>query len=197
MILQTLNLISFIITGLAFISIVLAVVIDFLENHSNRNTKKEKKSFIETGTMFLFFLFFYLAIRFRIGTFQINNNYILIPITILCWIVILIGIYFNIKGRFLLGKNWANQVKIYKDHTLITKGIYNIIRHPLYASLIWIFYACSILYQNWLAFLLNTLIFLPSMYLRAKQEETLLLKEFKSYREYQKKVGMFFPKLKW
>jgi protein-S-isoprenylcysteine O-methyltransferase Ste14 len=32
------------------------------------------------------------------------------------------------------------------------------------------------------------------MYYRAKQEETLLVGEFKDYTDYQKKVGMFFPK---
>jgi protein-S-isoprenylcysteine O-methyltransferase Ste14 len=97
----------------------------------------------------------------------------------------------------LLGKNWANQIKIYSKHTLITKGVYKIVRHPLYASLIWIFYACSVLYLNWLAFLLNTLIFVPMMNYRAKQEEELLEKQFKDYKRYKNKVGRFFPKLKW
>jgi protein-S-isoprenylcysteine O-methyltransferase Ste14 len=193
----TIPLINFIITAIAFIFIVIAVIIDFLENHSNKNTQREKRSFVETGTMFLFFILFYLAIRFSVGKFETNiNEALLWIISVICWLVILVGVYFNVYGRVLLGKNWANQIKIYKNHTLVRKGVYNIVRHPLYASLIWIFYACSILYANWLAFLLNTIIFLPMMYYRAKQEEKLLSEQFKNYKEYMKEVGMFFPKLK-
>ena len=192
------ELINFIVTAIAFLAIALAVIIDFMENQSNKNTRKEKKSLVETGTMTLFFVLFYISIRFSIGKLNLNiNNSILWIISIVCWIIILIGIYFNVYGRVLLGKNWANQIKIYNNHTLIRKGVYNIVRHPLYASLIWIFYACSILYANWVAFLLNSLIFLPMMYYRARQEENLLGEQFKNYNQYIKEVGMFFPRLKW
>lgn len=192
-----LELINFIITALAFIFIVIAVLIDFLENHSNNKTRKAKRSFVETGTMTLFFVLFYISIRFSIGKIDVSINEIFMwIISAFCWIVILIGVYFNLSGRVLLGKNWANQIKIYKNHTLVRKGVYNIVRHPLYASLIWIFYACSILYANWLAFLLNTLIFVPMMYYRAGQEEKLLAEQFKNYKDYIKEVGMFFPKFK-
>lgn len=193
MILYLINLINFIVTGIAFLVIVLAVVIDFLENQANRNVKKEKRSFVETGTMTLFFILFYLVIRFSIGHLNFNGFFFNI-ISVLCWLVILVVVYFNISGRFLLGKNWANQIKIYKNHTLVRKGVYNIVRHPLYASLIWIFYACSILYSNWLAFLLNTLVFLPMMHYRASQEEKALSEQFRDYKKYQREVGMFFPK---
>jgi len=192
-----LELINFIITALAFIFIVIAVLIDFLENHSNNKTRKAKRSFVETGTMTLFFVLFYISIRFSIGKIDVSINEIFMwIISAFCWIVILIGVYFNLSGRVLLGKNWANQIKIYKNHTLVRKGVYNIVRHPLYASLIWIFYACSILYANWLAFLLNTLIFVPMMYYRAGQEEKLLAEQFKNYKDYIKEVGMFIPKFK-
>lgn len=99
-------------------------------------------------------------------------------------------------GRFRLGSNWANQVKIYKNQTLVTHGPYGFVRHPLYASLILMFYGGCLVYPNYLAFLANTLIFIPFMYYRAKQEEILLSKTFKEYKKYQKEVGMLFPKIK-
>ena len=49
--------------------------------------------------------------------------------------------------------------------------------------------------QNYLVFILNTIIFIPFMYYRAKQEEKELVKEFKEYKDYSKKTGMFFPKI--
>jgi protein-S-isoprenylcysteine O-methyltransferase Ste14 len=43
--------------------------------------------------------------------------------------------------------------------------------------------------------MLNTIVFIPFMYYRAKQEEKELTKTFKEYKDYQKRVGMFLPKL--
>jgi protein-S-isoprenylcysteine O-methyltransferase Ste14 len=187
--------VSVFILGVCIIIILIAILINFIESNKS-NVQKEKKSVVETGTMLLFFLFYYLSIRFGLGKIVYTNFYIRIPLMVFSLLVIIIGTYVNVSGRFKLGKNWANQIKIYKDHTLITKGVYKIVRHPLYASLIWMFYAGAIIYFNWIAFLLNTLIFIPFMYYRAKQEENLLTKQFKNYKQYQNNVGMFFPKLK-
>lgn len=189
------DLVNFFIISLAFFLIVFAVVLNFLFSQEKEKAKKEKKGWIETGSMFAFFIIFYLVIRLKVGELNLDNYLIRIPIIFFSWIVILIGVYFNISGRILLGKNWANQIIIYKNQTFVKKGVYSIVRHPLYASLIWIFYACSLIYLNWLAFLLNSLVFVPMMYHRAKIEEKELSKEFKNYKKYQKEVGMFFPRL--
>jgi len=189
------EIISLSIIILCVLVIITSILINFVEAKRDK-PKKEKKSIVETGTMFLFFLLFYSLIRFGIGKINIENLTIRIPLVILGLFIIILGTFVNIKGRFNLGDNWANQVKIYKDQTLITSGVYSIVRHPLYASLIWMFYAASIIYLNWAAFLANTLIFIPFMYYRTKQEEVLLKQQFKNYSDYSKRVGMFFPKLK-
>lgn len=182
---------------ISFIVIVLfaRIFINFMMASGKNTVKKEKKSIVETGSMIGFFLVFYLVIRFRIGVIETSSVPLKITIMLICWIILLFGLYVNLKGRTALGKNWANQVRIYKHQTFVTNGVYSIVRHPLYASLILMFYAASIIYLNWLAFLLNTLIFIPFMYYRAKQEEKLLIERFKEYNKYVKEVGMFFPKL--
>ena len=182
--------------GLCTFIIICAVLIDFLEFYSRTNQKKMKRSFVETGTMFLFFIFFYLVIRFNIGVIGSSWTIFRVILILLFLAIILFGTFVNVWGRFYLGKNWANQIKIYKDHKFVTSGPYSFVRHPLYASLIWIFYACSIIYFNWVAFLLNSFIFVLMMNYRAKQEEMLLVKEFKNYKNYQKEVGRFFPRIK-
>ena len=181
---------------LCVITIFIAVLIDFIEFKGRKGIKKEKRSIVETGTMTLFFIIFYFVLRLRFGEIMIENAPVKVAITIIGVLSIVFGCIFNIKGRLELGKNWANQIKIYKSHTLITKGVYRIVRHHLYASLIWMFYGACLVYSNYLAFLLNSLIFVPFMYYRAKQEEELLTKQFKNYKNYILKVGMFFPKLR-
>jgi protein-S-isoprenylcysteine O-methyltransferase Ste14 len=189
-----LELANVVLIWIAVLIIFFAIFLNLKNSQTNDKVKKEKKSIVETGSMIGFFVVFYLVIKFRLGVLGYNNLSLRIPLIILCWIVIAIGVYFNVAGRLALGKNWANQVRIYKNQTLVSNGVYRIVRHPLYASLIWMFYAASLIYLNYLAFLLNTFIFVPFMYYRAKQEEGLLEKQFKNYKEYKKSVGMFFPK---
>ena len=188
---------NIIIIGLAVLVIFASIAINFFEAQASGKVKKEKRSFVETGSMVGFFLIFYLVIRLRLGIFDYSYIPVRFGLMLFSWIILIVGVYFNVAGRFKLGSNWANQVRIYKNQSLVTGGVYSVVRHPLYASLIWMFYAASLIYLNWLAFLLNTLIFIPFMSYRAKQEEKLLAKEFKNYKNYQKEAGMFFPKLKW
>lgn len=97
-------------------------------------------------------------------------------------------------GRLFLKHNWANQVTIYDNHTLVTKNVYKFLRHPLYASLIWMLMGGGLIYSSYFAILSVLVIFIPMMYYRAKQEEKLLLTEFVEYLNYIQKTGMFFPK---
>lgn len=179
----------------AFLAIVIAVGIDFLEYQKRGGVKKEKKSIIETGTMFLFFFLFYSLIRFGFGRLDIQSDGLRIGLMIVGSMLLLIGAIVNVRGRFDLGKNWANQIKVYADHTMIQTGMYRYVRHPLYASIIWMFIGASLIYANYAALLANLCIFIPAMYYRAKQEEKLLAQEFQDYLMYQKHVGMFFPNM--
>jgi protein-S-isoprenylcysteine O-methyltransferase Ste14 len=186
--------ISLIISFCIFI-IFLAVFINFIEDkHQNKNIVKEKKSIVETGTMAGFFFLVYLLLKLEIGQIEINSNLLHAILVLTGTVIMILGTIVNVLGRFKLGKNWANQVKIYQKHNLVQVGVYSWVRHPLYASLIWMFYAGSLIFVSWSTFLATTLIFVPFMYYRAKQEEKLLSEKFPDYQEYRQKVGMFFPK---
>jgi protein-S-isoprenylcysteine O-methyltransferase Ste14 len=186
------DIISDIIVILCLLTLFTAIIINFFESKSN--IQKRKKSVVDTGSMTGFFALFYILLRFKIGYFEISElaSFILKPLGL---IILIMGTYINIKGRIDLGLNWANQVTIYTDQKLITTGIYKYIRHPLYGSIIYMFYGSCLIYPNYLAFLCNTLIFIPFMYYRARQEEKFLIEKFSDYRDYIKKTGMLFPKI--
>ena len=174
--------------------ILLAVLIDFVEFRARGGVKRERKSVVATGTMMLFFFGFYAVIRFGAGRVHLPFSPLKAALITAGALLVAAGCAVNIKGRFDLGKNWSDQIKIYGDHAFITGGTYRLVRHPLYASLIWMFLGASLIYANWLAFLANALVFVPFMRHRALLEEELLAKEFPGYRDYQAGVGMFFPK---
>jgi protein-S-isoprenylcysteine O-methyltransferase Ste14 len=99
------------------------------------------------------------------------------------------------RAHIDLQSNWSPSLEIYEKHTLITKGIYGRIRHPMYASqLLWCL-AQLLLLQKWLAGPIGLLIFIPFYLLRTRAEEKMMLETFgDDYRAYMQKVGGVFPK---
>jgi protein-S-isoprenylcysteine O-methyltransferase Ste14 len=173
----------------------IAIIIDFTLFHEKKNTKKEKKSIVETGTMTIFLMLFYTILSSTKNQAVIENSEISRFIAIFGAILVFVGAVCNVFARFTLGANWANHIKIYDNHRLVNKGLYGIVRHPLYSSIILMFFGASLSYSNILSGLSVILIFIPFMYYRAKQEEKLLSDVFPEYVEYSRKTGMFFPKL--
>ncbi len=178
------------------LALFLSVFIDFMLYSRSHNVQKERKSIVETGTMTFFLLAYYLILVSKAGIVDLKLQLIGQLLTILGIAMIIIGCFANIMGRFNLGRNWSNQIKIYKEQTLVQTGMYRIVRHPLYASIILMFYGGCLVYRNILAFLAVSIVFVPFMYYRAKQEEALLLQRFPNYKEYRKSTGMFFPIIK-
>jgi len=176
---------------LCALAIVISIIINFVECN-RQQTKTVKRSIVATGTMSLFFAVFYLLLRFRVGAVDLGSFPLRVALAVAGLVLIVVGCGVNIAGRLNLGRNWANQVTIYEDQRLVTSGVYRLVRHPLYASLIWMFFGASLAYENLAALLANALIFVPFMAYRARQEEKLLLKEFREYAEYRQRVGMFF-----
>ena len=35
-----------------------------------------------------------------------------------------------------LGKQWSFQARLIEDHKLVTSGVYQIVRHPIYAAML-------------------------------------------------------------
>lgn len=190
---------EFTIQGLIILSVIilfLAILFDFMFYSKRKNVIKEKTSIVATGTMTLFFFGIYLIIVNKFGVISVLNFNVKTTLIVVGALCIILGCSINVLGRFHLGRNWANHIKIYEEHVLVTKGVYKFVRHPLYASIMLMFYGACLVYRNFLSFILVTFIFLPFMYYRAKQEEKLLLQNFKVYKNYQKNTGMFFPKIR-
>jgi protein-S-isoprenylcysteine O-methyltransferase Ste14 len=114
------------------------------------------------------------------------------------WLGVLIlaaAIFVFWRAHADLGLNWSPSLEIREKHELITRGIYSVIRHPMYASQwLWVI-AQPLLLQNWIAGFLNLLVFIPFYFLRVKAEEKLMLEKFgNQYQDYMQKVGAILPK---
>ncbi len=175
--------------------VIFSIIYDFVKYHRPKQNEKKRNNWVETGSMFVYFFIFTLFLKPEWGKFDVRSDLLFAIIQLTAISILIISCYVNIKGRLVLQHNWANQVTIYHNHTLITNSVYKWVRHPLYASLIWMFIAGSLIFCSYLALLSVIFIFVPMMYYRAKQEEQLLTIKFPEYLQYQKKTGMFFPKI--
>ncbi|HEX2951089.1 MAG TPA: isoprenylcysteine carboxylmethyltransferase family protein [Armatimonadota bacterium] len=171
-----------------------AIFINFMEARHAGEVARERRSFVATGSMMLFCLAFYLIIHSRAGVLHLPVFWHALLMGFGA-VLLIIGTLTNILGRLSLGMNWANQATLYHEQTIVTSGVFRLVRHPLYASLIWIFFAVSVIYQSWPALLANVGVFLPMMYYRAHLEEGLLLQRFPEYAQFRRSVGAFFPRL--
>ena len=189
-----LDLISSLVITICVVVVFSAVFINFVTCRHSTGIKRERKSIVATGTMTLFFFCFYAVIRLRIGEVDVPAVWARAGMVATGLCVIVFGCAVNILGRFRLGGNWANQATIYQEQKLVTSGVYGWVRHPLYASLIWMFFGASLVYANVVACLMNCVIFLPFMTYRAGLEEAMLAREFSEYEIYKQQVGRFFWK---
>jgi protein-S-isoprenylcysteine O-methyltransferase Ste14 len=175
--------------------VLVAVARSFVEAGTNRSVADRRPSVVATASMMAFFVAIYLLIHHKIGFYLVYTPIIRLFIMIIGALLMVAGAVVNVIGRGSLGRNWANQATLYEDQTLVTTGVFSIARHPLYSSLIWMFYGASLLYENLYAALATTLVFAPAMYYRASLEEKLLSARFSGYAAYRRRVGMLFPKL--
>lgn len=126
-------------------------------------------------------------------------NYIIIYVSTLVNILAIIfsisGLIICIYSRIILGSNWSKDVMIKKDHQLITKGPYKYIRHPIYTGLLMLYLGTMLAIGN-VGSVLGFIILAFSFYLKANEEENLMIKNFgERYILYQRETKKFLPYL--
>ena len=95
-----------------------------------------------------------------------------------------------------LGRNWTVELHIQEEQTLITEGVYKLVRHPMYtAHWLWAL-AQALLLQNWIAGPAMLVTFLPFYLERVLREEQMMLDQFGSeYEAYMTRTGQLIPPL--
>jgi protein-S-isoprenylcysteine O-methyltransferase Ste14 len=84
---------------------------------------------------------------------------------------------------------------VYEEHKLIQTGPLGIVRHPYYVSYVLILVGLSLALLTYWP-LIPALCVMIGIYPTARTEEEMLIGQFgEEYVAYQRKVGMFFPKL--
>jgi protein-S-isoprenylcysteine O-methyltransferase Ste14 len=111
--------------------------------------------------------------------------------------IFLLAILLLWRAHHDLGRFWAMDLSIMKEHMLIKTGVYKYIRHPLYAShMIWAI-AQVLMLSNWIAGYSFIIVFLPHYIYRVSKEEKMLISEFEGEcTNYMRETGRLFPRLR-
>lgn len=155
--------------------------------------KDKPKGFLQTYPPYLsaIILVFIILGVFQIGTFSYDQK--LQPYRLAGLAIYLIFSWVQILCYKALGKNYSQEVVIFKKHNLVTGGIYRVIRHPHYLSQILSDLGASFAVMSFIAAPL-ALLQIPVLFMRAKFEEKLLKKHFRDeFDSYKKKTGGFLP----
>ena len=86
--------------------------------------------------------------------------------------------------------------EIQKEHVLISEGIYNQIRHPMYTSFITFSLAVAIISSNLLLIIFAIIVVIPFPWMARKEEEMLIEQFGQDYTEYMERTGRFFPPIR-
>lgn len=114
------------------------------------------------------------------------------------WVGVLLGVIADGLAYWIfssLGNNVSPTVATRTNHTLVNKGPYRWVRHPLYAMGMIAIPGYALLAENWFILLMSLLGFIVLLIRIPKEENKLVEKFGESYIEYRKSTGMFLPKI--
>lgn len=159
-----------------------------------KNNKIKDKGLISGLVVSLSISLFYLA-GYTISFGKISNDKLRICALIIGSILVIAGVMLRYVAKKQLRNNFSQSVQIINNHRLITNGLYSIVRHPAYIGTFLIVLGAVFMYGN-VFMLILILLILPLGIKRINYEESLLIKQFgEEYKEYQKHVNRFIPKI--
>ena len=174
--------------GLLFIPMFIAGIIMMIKSPNllkSRLDAKEKESEQKTvvklsGLMFLVG-FVLVGLNYRYNWIQLPNIVVIIASIIFLISYILYALVLR-ENAFL-----SRTIQVQENQKVIDTGLYKIVRHPMYSATLFLFLSMPLI----LGSLISFIIFLVYPFIivkRIKNEEEVLERELKGYKEYKDKV---------
>ena len=124
-----------------------------------------------------------------------DNNTVDPRLSIVGTVMLAIGLAVLFAGFMGLGKSLTANPVPNQDGVLVTKGIYSIVRHPIYLGLLSITLGLVVSSGVWAQIIVWIALAVLLVY-KMRWEEVLLTAKYKGYAEYMSKVPAVIPGLK-
>ena len=174
--------------GVLFIPMFIAGIVMMIKSPSllksrlnaKEKEKEQRKVVAISGLMFL--------IGFIIAGLNFRYSWIILPIPIII-IGTIIFLLSYITYAEVLRENvfLSRTIEVTENQKVIDTGLYGIVRHPMYTATIFLFLSMPLILGSIITFIIF-LIYPFVIAKRIKNEEEVLEKELKGYKDYKKKV---------
>lgn len=174
--------------GLLFIPMFIAGIVMMIKNPDllrRRLNAKEKE--MEQKEVLLFIAIMFIS-GFIIAGLNYRYEWIILPNIVVIIGSILFLLSYLIYAEVLRENAYLlRNIEVEKDQKLVDTGLYGIVRHPMYTATIFLFLSMPLILGSIISFI----IFLSYIFIivkRIKNEEEVLTKDLKGYKEYKEKV---------
>ena len=124
-----------------------------------------------------------------------SSSFLFIPnltTKVLGWLLIIMGTILMVWALVLLG---LRSFRPTEQDTLVSRGIYDYIRHPIYSGLLLDLIALSLMRPR-IPVILASALGWGYVFIQARLEELDLVERLPAYRQYMQQVPRFFPRLR-
>ena len=174
--------------GLLFIPMFVAGIILMFKNPMllksrldvKEKEKEQKQVILCSGLMFLF--------GFIIAGLNYRFSWVILPNVVIIIASILFLISYILYAEVLRENTYLSRtIKVQKNQKVVDTGLYGIVRHPMYSITLILFLTMPLILGSLISFIIF-LIYPFIISKRIKNEEEVLERELKGYKEYRKKV---------
>ena len=179
---------AWLLMGLLFIPMFIVGIIMMIKNpdllrkrlNAKENEKTQKIVIVISGIMFI--------LGFVCAGLNFRYNWITLPNIVIIISSIVFAIAYILYGEVLRENAYLSRtIEVQKNQKVIDTGLYGIVRHPMYAVTILLFLSIPLILGSIISFFVF-LIYPIIIAKRIKNEEEVLEKNLKGYKEYKNKV---------
>ena len=97
-----------------------------------------------------------------------------------------------------LGRLWRIEAGLSADHELVQTGVYGLVRHPIYTSMLLVVGATCLILAPLYLLPVSLLLYVAGTEIRVRAEEALLAERFgEAFRVYKERVPAYLPLWNW
>ena len=146
-----------------------------------KETQKEQKDVINYSGIMFMAAFILAGLNYRFGWTVLTKGAVIAA----CIVFLLAYLMFAevLRENSFLSRT----IEVKEEQTVVDTGLYGIIRHPMYTATIFLFLSMPLILDSLPSFIVM-LLYIPIIVKRIRNEEDVLEKELKGYKEYKEKV---------
>ena len=175
-------------TALLFIPIFILGVVLFVKNPEllerrleNKEKQSDQKGVVAFSGLIFLLAFIVAGLDFRFGWSRLPRAVCIVAA------VLFVAAYLIYAEVLRENAYLSRTIKVEDGQSVVSTGLYGIVRHPMYAATILLFLSSPLILGSLIAFVIF-LAYPAIIAVRIKGEEALLEKELEGYAEYKQKV---------